>query len=371
MTSTNFTRLLDNEKMVWRRDVWKQARNLSFLTKFLGKSANAMIQHVTDLTKTEKGSKAVMTLVPDLEGDGVSGDRTLRGNEEQIKAYDKVIRVDQLRHANISEGRMAEQKSIVRFRETSKDVLAYWLADRQDQLAFLTLSGVAYSYKNNGTSRTGSDLINLEFATDVAAPSSGRVFRWNGTSGALVSNGATSDVTAADTPTYRMLVEAKAKAKDNYIRGIREDGEETFHVFFSPKAMAKLKLDNDYLEALKHAEKRGSDNPLFTGATVKLDGLYLHEFRHVYNTGGAASGSKWGAASAIDGCQVLFCGAQSAGFADIGAPEWVEKDDDYENQQGIAVGKIFGFLKPKFITQYGEYPSTSQDFGVMSIYTAQ
>ncbi|RXM21887.1 DUF4043 family protein, partial [Citrobacter sp. AAK_AS5] len=88
-----------------------------------------------------------------LEGDGIVGDRTLEGNEETMKSYDKVIRIDQLRNANRHEGRMADQKSVVNFRENSRDKLAYWLGDRIDQLAFLTLAGKAYTYHTNGTTR--------------------------------------------------------------------------------------------------------------------------------------------------------------------------------------------------------------------------
>lgn len=369
MATTNFTRLTTEQKTVWSRDLWKQARNLTFVNKFLGKSANSMIQHIDELTKTEKGARAVMTLVIDLEGDGVAGDRALKGNEEGIKAYDKVIRVDQLRNANKSEGRMADQKSIVRFRETSRDQLAYWLSDRIDQMAFLTLSGVTYGNKNDGGTRVGSDLSNLEFAADVVAPTNGRVLRWNGTTNTLVTAGTTAAVTAADTPTYNMLVQLKAYAKTSMVRGVRSGGDETYHVFFSPLAMAKLKLDPDYITAVTRARERSPNNPIFTGASIELDGLMLHEFQHVYNTFGTSV--KWGAANNVDGCQVLFCGAQAMGMADIGLPTWVEEDDDYENQQAIATGKIFGFLKPQFYTQYGSFPQTTQDFGVISVYVAQ
>ena len=250
--------------------------------------------------------------------------------------------------------------------------LAAALRQRRLQLAlqaFLTLSGLAYSNKNSGGTRVGSDLANLTFAADVAAPTSGRVIRWNGTNKVLVPNGATSDVTAADTPTWELLVQLKAYAKTNYIRGIREGGEETYHVFLSPLAMSKLKLDPVYMANLQLAQKRGDGNALFTGSSVKIDGLYIHEFRHVYNTNGTST--KWGSGNLIDGCQMLFCGAQSLGMADIGVPTWVEEDDDYENQQAIATAKIFGFLKPKFYTQYGLYPQTTQDFGVISVYVAQ
>lgn len=370
MALTNFGNLTDEQKTVWSRDLWKQARNMSFVNRFLGKGPNSLIQHVTELKKTEKGARAVITLLADLQGDGVAGDRTLEGNEEAMQTFDQVIRIDQLRHANRHEGRMADQKSVVEFRSNSRDVLAYWLADRIDQMAFLTLSGVAYSKKNDGTDRTGSDLPYLEFAADVAAPTANRRLRWDGTNKALISNAATGSIAATDTPMWEMFVQLKAYAKTRYIRGVNEaGGEETYHAFLSPQAMAKLKQDLTYMQNLRHAQERDKSNPLFTGSTVKIDGIYLHEFRHVYNTYGAASGSKWGAGGAIDGCQVLFCGAQALGMADIGSPEWVEKGFDYDNQQGISVGKILGFLKPKFGNIY-EGGST-EDFGAISCYVAQ
>lgn len=370
MAATNFSLLTSEQKTAWSLDFWKQARNLSFVNKFLGKSANSMIQHVTELKKTEKGARAVVTLLADLEGDGVAGDRTLEGNEEILKSYDQVIRIDQLRNANRHEGRMADQKSVVSFRENSRDKLAYWMADRIDQLAFLTLAGKAYTYATNGTTRVGSDLKNLEFASDVVAPSSKRVGRWDNTAKSFVVGGGSNTVVAADTPSWELFVALKAYAKENYIRGVMGDGgEETYHAFLSPMAMSKLKLDAVYRDNLRYAQQRGSANELFTGSSVKIDGIYLHEFRHVPNTRLAASGSKFGGSGTVDGCQILFCGAQALGMADLGNPDWVEKEFDYDNQPGISVGKILGFLKPQFVSQYSG--GTKEDFGVISAYVAQ
>jgi len=376
MALTNFAALTDEQKTVWKLDLWKQARNMSFTNKFVGKGSNAIIQHITELKKSEKGARAVITLLADLEGDGVAGDRQLETNEEPMKSYDQVIRIDQLRHANRHEGRLADQKSIVEFRNNSRDALAYWLADRIDQLAFLTLSGVSYAFKNNGATRVGSDLPFLEFAADVAAPSSFRLVRWDGTNKALVGTGpsgvaaATNAVTAADLPMWEMFVQLKAYAKEQYIRGVMMDGgAEGYHAFLTPKAMAALKLDPTYMRNLRNAQARGNSNPLFTGDVVRIDDIYLHEFRHVFNTSGLASGSKWGAAGTVDGCQVLFLGAQAMGMADLGNPEWVEKEFDYGNQQGISTQKILGFLKPRFNSIYAG--NTVQDFGSISAYVAQ
>jgi len=370
MALTNFSLLTDEQKTTWSMDLWKHARNYAFMNKFLGKDSNSLIQHIIELKKSEKGARAVITLLADLEGDGVAGDRTLEGNEEAMKSYDQVIRIDQLRHANRHEGRMANQKSVVEFRNNSRDVLAYWLADRIDQQAFLTMSGVSYAMRNNGVARVGSDFPFLEYNADISAPTSQRKMRWNGATKVLVPNGATNTIAAADTPMWELFVQLKAYAKDQYLRGIKSGGgEEQFHVFLTPQAMAKLKLDPTYMANLRSAQKRSDSNPLFTGSAVEIDGLVIHEFRHVYNTSGATAPNKWGAAGDIDGCQILFCGAQALAMADIGNPEWVEKGFDYENQQGISVSKILGFLKPKFNSIYSG--NTVQDFGVISVYVAQ
>lgn len=367
MTVTNFNNLLDEQKTVWSRQVWKAARNFAFTTKFTGSGPNAMIQRITELTKSEKGTRAVITLVADLEEDGVAGDNQLEGNEEEIKAYDQVIQIDQLRQANRHKGRLADQGTVVNFREQSRDVLAYWLADRIDQLAFLTLSGIAYSFTNRGATRSSTAFANLDFAGDVSPPSTNRYRRWDATSGLVA--GDTASVSAADTPSWAMLVELKAFAKEKYVRGIKgPGGQEFYHVFQTPSGMAKLRQDPDYLANVRNAGVRGGGNELFKGTdTVMVDGLMIHEFRHVFNTKGATSGSKWGAASAVDGQAVLFAGAQSLGMADIGAPEWVEKGFDYDNQQGISIGKLFGFLKPVFRSNID---ATDEDFGIIRCNTA-
>jgi N4-gp56 family major capsid protein len=264
---------------------------------------------------------------------------------------------------------------VVEFRNNSRDVLAYWLADRIDQMAFSALGGRSFATRPDGSTRTGSDLPFLDFANDVTAPSTKRMVRWDNTAKSLKDwvsgSNTTSSVVATDTPSWELFVQLKAYAKDRYIRGVQaEGGEETYHAFLTPQAMAKLKLDPTYLQNLRHSTQANKNDTLFSGSTVKIDGIYLHEFRHVPNVSKAVSGvGKYGSGLNVEGSQVLFCGAQALGMADIGAPEWNEKGFDYENGQGIAIGKILGFLKPKFGTIYES--NTVEDFGVLSAYVAQ
>ena len=342
-----------------------------------------MVQRVTEMTKNNKGTKANITLLADMTGDGITGDYTLEGNEEALRAYDISIELDQLRFANRIAGRMTDQKTVVNFREQSRDALAYAMADRCDQLAFLTLSGVAYTNKNNGALRTvvggavnGQELVDLSYASDVSAPTAARHRRWDATGG--LSAGATNAVAAVDKISYECIVNLKAYAKDQYIRGIRGAGnQETFHMFVTPQQMADLKLDASFLANVRNAGVRGTSNSLFSGSSsLMVDGVMIHEFRHVFNTSGAASGSsgnagaagyKWGANADVNGARALFCGAQALALADIGLPEMVEDTFDYGNQSGISVGKIFGLRKPKYNS---DITSTVEDFGVIALDTA-
>ena len=169
--------------------------------------------------------------------------------------------------------------------------------------------------------------------------------------------------------TYKSIIQMKAMAKDLYIRGLRDlngEMEEYFQLFVSPQQMAALKLDGDFITNVRNAGSRGGANPLFAGYdSVMVDGVAIHEYRHVPTSSGAAG---FGDANmAADSSLALFCGAQSLGMADIGLPTVDEESFDYGNQHGIAISKIFGFLKPQFKGPADSY-TTKEDFGVISIY---
>ena len=177
---TNFACLTTQQKIVWSRDVWQSARDMMFVKKFMGSGDNAVIQRITELTKTEKGEQVIMHLVADLVDDGVIGDNEREGNEEAMQSYSQVLNIDLITHSVRNKGKLSDQKSVINFREMGKDRLAYWLANRVDQLAFLTMSGLSYALLNNGAPRTGSPFPNLSFAADVTAPSSKRSLMWDG-----------------------------------------------------------------------------------------------------------------------------------------------------------------------------------------------
>lgn len=361
MSFTNFAALTPQQKVVWSRDVWAAARDQMFIKKFIGSGDNAVIQRITELTKTERGEQVLMQLVADLVGDGVIGDNEREGNEEALQSYTQLINIDLITHSVRNKGKLADQKTVINFREMGRDRLAYWLANRVDQLALLTLSGISYAYMNDGSLRVNSPFPNLAFAADVTAPSSKRALMWNGS--ALVASN-TASITSAYVPSYKMIVDAVAYAKSHYVKPLMAGGKEYYVMFVQPGTLAALKKDADYQRAVTNlALKSGEDSPFFTGGTVTIDGVVIHEHRLVYNTKGLAAGSKWGG-GAVDGTRTLLCGSQALGMADIGVPEWNEKLFQYGSQQGINVDKMLGLVKPKF---YSIYDKSVEDFGVITI----
>lgn len=366
MALTDFSSLTNAQKKVWSTKVWREGRDQAFwfVNGFMGRDtgdATKPVHYVTELTKTERGDTCIMQIVLDLQNDGVVGDNELEGNEENLVNDDITIHTDQLRHGVKSKGRMSEQKTVLRFREQAQDKLAFWLADTMDELGFLTASGIAYTKKTTGNNRPAtSQLGSLAFAADVTAPTSNRVIYINSTSTATLS--------VTDTISWDAIHDANARAKRKRIKPIRINGQSFYALILSPEQLRDLKKDDDYKNAVSRAGVRGTDNPLFRGAVVVVDGIMIFESNKVCNTLGLASGSKWGAASTVDGAQALLLGAQALGFARIGEAAWEESDNtDYGNKQGVAYGRIIGFVKPHFSSTVD---GTEEDFSVISIYSA-
>lgn len=360
---TDFGALTNTQKTAYAVKTWKEGRDQSywFSTKLVGENNNSPVQRITELTNEGGGDKCIMQLVADLIGDGVVGDNDLEGKEESLVNDSFELMIDQLRNAVKSKGRMAEQRVVIKFREQANGKLSFWMADKIDELGFLTIGGRSYSLKTDGSTRVNSQLPQLAFAAQVSAPSSNRVIYAGGVS-------AVGSITASDKMSWDLVTEACAKAKRAKIRPIRMGGKDYYALTMSTEQFRDLKMDADYRSAVQNGGSRGPKNPMFTGESAVVDGVFIYEHNKVCNTLGMASGSKWGAGGLIDGAQAQLLGAQALGMATIGKVDWDESSaKDYGNKHGVSVSRMFGLVKPVLKTSA---ESTKQDFGTISIYTA-
>lgn len=365
MAATDFGSLTAAQKKVWSIRLWKAGRVSSMLmsSNMIGTDANKPVQLITELTASEKGHKCVMQLVQDLQGDGVVDDNKLEGFEEQMANEAITLTLSQLRHGTRNTGRMSDQKTVLNFRSLARDKLGHWFADKLDELAFLVMSGVAFTLKLDGSNRSGaSQLPLLAFAADVVAPTTNRKYFCGDAT-------ATNNISADDTLRWVDIVRCRVRAERSRLKPLRMGGRPYYICIMSPEAAGDLKNDPDYKSAQAQAGPRGKQNGLFTGEFADIDGVLLYSADKVKTTLGAASGSKFGATGTVDGAQCLFIGAQALGYAKIGDPSWDESDStDYGNSAGLGHGQIIGMLKPQFksIPDGGGV----EDFGVYSIYCA-
>jgi N4-gp56 family major capsid protein len=358
MASTDFGALDIARKKVWAAEIWQAGRDANFWMSngFVGKGKNNVVERITELTTTERGEQCIM------QTDGVAGDNTLEGNEEALFNDAVALNIDQMRQGVRSKGAMSEQRTVIRFRSTAKEKLSFWFADKIDELMFLTAAGIAYTYLTNGATRAVSQLTQLKFASDVVAPSSGRIRYVSGAT-------STASLTSTNTMSWNTLVSAQAYAKRKKMKPIRSGGREYYAVLMSTEQCRDLKEDTTYQTIVSRAAPRGTDNPLFKAALAVVDGLVLYEHNKTPNTLGLASGSKWGSGGTVDGAQALLLGSQALGLATVTDMEFEESDNtDYKNRPGIAVARMIGILKPQFTSIPDA--NTKQDFGILSLYTA-
>ena len=364
MAVTDFASMQEYSKRAWAMDTWTKLRESSFIMQRVGTSNQSGIQKISELTALPSGNKCIINLLHDLVQDGVVGDQTLKGNEEAAQMSQIEIVIDQLRHGITNKGRMADQKAVLKIRFDAKDLISYWLADRLDQMAFLTMAGVDYSFKTDGSVRPGDPWSGLDFASAVTPPSDDRWFRWD-SAGKQLAPGDTATVDAADTLSWRSLIELKAAARDRQLRPLTmKNGIRYYEVYCSDQAIKALQLDPEYHAALKEAMPRDPNNPIFQGAEVYyVDGLALYPYWHSFTNRNAAT--KWGSGGDVDGNRVTLMGAQGMAYGEIGSPGWEEEEDDYKARWGIGVDQILGFLKTQFPDPRTNM--TKQDFGLLSM----
>lgn len=379
MAFTAFGAMQPEQKRAWVRESIRAYREKFFFKDFMGKDENNIIQLVTELKKTEKGDRAMIGLVADMDTNGVFGDNELKGREESLESDWIEIHTDQLRKGTKSKGRVDNQRSVFDFRREARDKLAYWRANIMEELIMLTASGITYALDTTGRIRVanGQDLpTELEFAADVAAPTANRHFRI-GAAGSLHA-GDTTAIANGHTPKYGTLVDLHAEARRRGLKPLRIAGMDCYVYLCDPRHFASLKKDGDFRDAVIHANERGMKHPVLTGATVTMDGLIIKTNNRVFNTSGAIAGSgggdagklgyKWGANGAVEGTRSLLMGCQALGYADLwNTAMWYEGKDDHDNKDVISIAQYAGVIKPQFVSTRG---GSREDFGVFAVDSA-
>ncbi len=303
---------------LWTKKVWREGLKASYFEKFTSTNGDNVVHANKDL-KQAKGDEVFFGLAMNLKGAGVSGNNTLKGNEEELKMYDFSVKTDLIRNA-VKRFEADDQKSPYANLPLIKSTLTQWLADWKDDhlISALTASPTA-----------------TEFITAASA-------------------GTEVSTTASDKLTCALISKAKRKAKmhEPMVKPLKIDGQDKYIMLVGTWAARDLKDDPVWQAAQQNAAIRGSKNPIFTGALGEYDGVVLYEYERVMNTAtGAAS------ANVVHN---LLLGQQAACFAVAREARYIHDDDDYGNVQGNGISFYGGIAKSIY---------NAKDYGVIQVMT--
>jgi N4-gp56 family major capsid protein len=328
-------------RKAWNEKLFRDAAYETPLSGMMGSGSDACVQVKTDL-EGKKGDRVTFGIRKLLTGAGVSEGTPLEGNEEALVTYDFNVTLGQKRHAVRDDGTMSRQRTIVDIPEEARSALKDWMSERierdsLDALGLLSTSSVAPSkifYRNSSGVVT---------ATAVAATAK---------SGLDATNSKLNTDLIVALKTYAMTGGNRTMVP---LRPIKTDGERVYVLMVHPDCLYDLEVDSNFEAAHRDAMERGKTNPLFKGAVAYWRGVIVRSNELIgVGTDGGGGSVAW-ARSALLGAQAL-CWAWGE------RPEVVEKEFDYDNEMGWAIGMIRGVAKPVF---------NSVDYGSLGVYLAR
>jgi|2_EtaG_2_1085320.scaffolds.fasta_scaffold07876_3 N4-gp56 family major capsid protein len=320
----------------WRKELFTQAKNDTYLSRFFGGS-NAAIHVLTDLQGT-RGKDVTFGLKMKIEGSGVTGDNTLAGNEVPIETYVQTVALDQLRQGVLSKGKMADKKVLIDFRQEALESLKIWFAETMEKDMIDALSGAAGTLSATGVNE----------ATYTFTDSTYTIFNDNGTP---VTTTPVGNLHATQDKIIPLLISsAVARAKLAYpkFRPIRVGGKDYYLLLVHPETAHELKNNTVWQAAQQYAMPRGVDNPLFTGALGMWDSVVVHEHDLIQKC----------TINSVNANRNLLLGAQAGVVAFGGDHQWHEETVDRGNKLSISAAIIYEMAKTTF---------NSTDFSVMEV----
>jgi N4-gp56 family major capsid protein len=347
---------------LWDDNFFRDYVRSSRYRRYMGTDEASIIQLKEDLTK-KRGDTVTFALVNELTGAGVTGNTTLKGNEERLNSRSHAITVDVLRHA-VAVDDWDMQKSVIDLRNAARVQLREWaMKTLRDNIttALGQIDGVNFTATTVGQRNawTANNQDRVLFGSTTANYNATFLTAINAVG---VSEQLTPNILSL---MKRMAQSASPKVKPVYVK---EMDQEWYVAFVGPNAWRDLTEDNPTTNVLtlanRDARLRGVDNPLFTGDSLVWDGIIIREIPEISPVAGF-SGSA-GARVA----PVYLCGAQAIGLAWAQRTKSTTDVDDYEFLHGVGVQEIRRIEKLRFGTAAGADTTTPKDHGIVTAFVA-
>lgn len=295
---------------LWAKSVLREHLPGAFWAKFVGGEGSGMpIIQKTEVLGKPGDLIHIQTTAP-LAGAGVSGDTTaLEGSEEALSTSEIKVSPLLYRHA-VRVNRRANKKSIVNLREEARMRLAEWGGEKMDNVRFANF-----------------------LLDDLPAPLASETY--DAFNSYFVGGDATptvDEILATDTLTVETMQVLKTRMKMQRAKPVMIGGKPYFVLITHPYALHSLKREDEYRDWVREAHVRGTENPMFTGATAVLDGIIIFDHENVPTA--ANAGSVQYATSLCFGREAFVEGVDEN-------VSWAEDEFDYGLEFGIAYSFAF------------------------------
>ena len=345
----------------WDAEFFRDYVRMSRYKRYMGVDEASIFQLKDDLSK-KRGDRVTFALVNELTGNGVTGNSTLKGNEERLNSRSHAVTVDVLRHA-VAVDDWDVQKSVIDLRNAARTQIREWAQkklrdDCTDALG--EIDGVLFNSATNAQRDTWqvNNRDRLVFGTGTVTQTT-------------FASAISFSTTAQLTPNLLSLMKRLAQAASPKVKPVyvREMDQEWYVAFVGPRAWRDLTEDNPTTNVLtlanRDARVRGVDNPLFTGDSLVWDGMILREIPEIQ-----ALSSSVASISGLAIEPVYLCGAQAVGLAWAQRTKSTTDTDDYEFLHGVGVQEIRGIEKLRFGTSTSADLTTPKDHGIVTAFVA-
>lgn len=325
----------------WSKKFFREYVREHRFARYMGEGGNDVIYVTKELTKGA-GDNITFGLVSELKGDGVEGDDTLEGQEEDMGNYSDTLTVNQLRHA-VAVGHMEQKRTLLDVLEHARERLKKWAMARLrdlliDRFESVHLDGVTTF------GATGED----DRDAFLTANNDRVVF------GTLLGNTVPGDFSASllnvDTTDDTLdrgiisLLKRRAKLAEPHITPITiKEDEEWYVAFVGSNPFRDLKADLDAVHQ-NAAPRSMKENPIFRDGDLVYESVIVREIPEM---------DSWGALGAASApvYPIALCGTQALALG-WGEMTRVIKNgpdgQDYGNVRGVGIAEIRGAKKVMF-----------------------
>jgi len=370
MASTSVLAGLDLTK--WSPKFLTEYIRKSGFEPYMGTSEDDIIHVKMDL-QTD-GLTIRIPLLGRLQGEGVSGNSPLSGNEEQADQYYQDIAWEYYRHAMVTT-KKEQEKAAVDLIASFRPALRNWAAEKHKYQIIDCLHKTSGGLKFSASDATARNLFAANNADRILFGATAANYS------ATHATGLTAIDNTADklTPEVAELAKLMARTASPHMRPYKtEDGKEFFVCFTHPLGFRDVKNSDSMKLANRDARARDvSSNPIFQDGDLIKDGIIYREIPEFYQPRvGSVSTLPNPETTFSNGtiqCGVSFlCGAQAIGKVMKQAPlPTVKSEDDYGFVKGVGIEMAHNYEKLRWNNAGTPNNAvTNKDVGVFTIYHA-